>query len=156
MTTTGTDPNLVTGWNVQQNVGAQQGYAQPGLPASPAALTETGNGTPGAPSPLPGNVTNILANPGYADASLSLIQHGATLPASLVPVPTSGTAFTSPVGMTCTVVITGGTVTGVKLQPLGASSFNQIGTGDGTYTVPAGAEIELTYSSAPTWTWMTQ
>jgi len=144
------DPNLVPGWSVQGNVGAQTGYAQPGITASAAALTTPGNGQPGAPNPLPGNVTDILSNPGYADVAPSLIQHGTALASSLVPVPASGTAFTNPVALGCTVVITGGTVTAVKING------NQVGTADGTYTVPGGAQITLTYSAAPTWTWTTQ
>jgi hypothetical protein len=47
------------------------------------------------------------------------------------------------------VVITGGTVTGVLINGL------SVGTGDGTYIVPAGAGIAITYSVAPTWQWNT-
>ncbi len=46
--------------------------------------------------------------------------------------------------------VTGGTVTGVDVNGVSA------GTGDGTYTVPAGQTISLTYSVAPTWTWVLQ
>lgn len=46
-----------------------------------------------------------------------------------------------------TVVISGGTVTTILVNGV------SVGTGDGTYTVPAGATIAVTYSVAPTWTW---
>lgn len=45
------------------------------------------------------------------------------------------------------VVITGGTITVVSVNGL------QVGTGAGTYTVPAGGTISITYSVAPTWAW---
>jgi hypothetical protein len=125
------------------------GYAQPGITAAPAALTTTGNGSPGAPNPLPGNVTDILANPGYGDVSPGIITPGSSLAPSLVPVPASDTVFTNPVGLACMVGIAGGTVTEIKVNGV------HVGTGDGTYTVPAGGTITLTYSDAPTWTWAT-
>jgi hypothetical protein len=149
------DPNTVTGWTVQGSAAQTSlaagvpspGYATAANTASTAALTATGNGSPGAPSPVAGNATDILANPGYADVSPSLIQHGAALPAALVPVLASGTPFTNPVSLACTVVITGGTMTAVKVGSA------QVGTGAGTYTVPGGTPITLTYSAAPTWAW---
>jgi hypothetical protein len=153
MTSNGTDPQLVPGWNVQASAPAP--YSQPGITASTAALTATGNGSPGVPAPVPGNDVSILANPGYADASPSLIIPGTQLAAVLVPVPASGTAFTSPVALSCSVVITGGTVTAVAVKSLGAASAVEIGTGDGTYTIPPRAQVTLTYSAAPTWTWTT-
>jgi len=66
-----------------------------------------------------------------------------SVPASTVPV-----TNTSP--LPATVVISGGTVSNVVV---GAVS---VGTGDGTYTVPSGQSITLTYSAAPTWTWTLQ
>jgi hypothetical protein len=45
------------------------------------------------------------------------------------------------------VTVTGGTVTNVSVN--GATA----GTGPGTYAVPAGGTIALTYSVAPTWNW---
>ncbi|HEX3781746.1 MAG TPA: hypothetical protein VHX38_18945 [Pseudonocardiaceae bacterium] len=55
---------------------------------------------------------------------------------------------TSP--LPATVVISAGTLTNVSVNGVTA------GTGDGTYTVPAGGTITLTYSVAPTWTWALQ
>lgn len=46
-----------------------------------------------------------------------------------------------------TVVVSAGTVTLVTVNGV------TVGTGDGTYAVPAGASIAITYSVAPTWTW---
>jgi hypothetical protein len=45
------------------------------------------------------------------------------------------------------VTITGGTITSVKVNGV------QVGTTAGTYAVPAGQPISITYSSAPTWAW---
>lgn len=45
------------------------------------------------------------------------------------------------------VTISGGTLTAVKVNNV------QVGTTAGTYIVPAGQPISITYSSAPTWTW---
>lgn len=45
------------------------------------------------------------------------------------------------------VVISGGTVTAVFVNGI------QVGSGDGTYTVPSGGAISVTYSVAPTWVW---
>ncbi|HUN30382.1 MAG TPA: hypothetical protein VMU95_00065 [Trebonia sp.] len=165
------DPNTQIGWTVQGGGQVPDGfnattgqvmttlgvpgspYAQAGITATTAALTATGNGSPGVPNPIAGNVTSILSNPGYADANPSLITPGTQLAAALVPVSASGTAFTSPVALPCSVVITGGTITAVALKALGAASAIEVGTGDGTYTVPPGAQITLTYSAAPAWTW---
>lgn len=68
---------------------------------------------------------------------------GFTTPA----VPASGTPVTNTSPLAATVVVTGGTVTGVSVGGV------SVGAGDGTYTVPAGQAIALTYSAAPTWTW---
>jgi len=62
------------------------------------------------------------------------------VPASTVPV-----TNTSP--LTATVVISAGTLTNVSVNGVTA------GTGDGTYTVPPGQTISITYTVAPTWTW---
>ena len=62
------------------------------------------------------------------------------VPASTTPV--ANTGF-----IPVTVVISGGTVTTILIN--GASA----GSGDGTYTLPAGGTIAVTYSVAPTWTW---
>jgi hypothetical protein len=65
-------------------------------------------------------------------------------------VPSSGTAVTNTSPLPASVVISGGTVSNVVVNGVSA------GTGDGTYTVPAGQAITLTYSVAPTWAWTLQ
>jgi hypothetical protein len=45
------------------------------------------------------------------------------------------------------VVITGGTATVTTVNGV------VVGTGDGTYVVPAYGSISVTYSAAPTWVW---
>lgn len=71
---------------------------------------------------------------------------GFTTPA--VPLTTVPVTNTSPVP--ATVVVTGGTVTNVAVNGVTA------GAGDGTYTVPSGQTIAVTYSAAPTWAWTLQ
>jgi hypothetical protein len=62
-------------------------------------------------------------------------------------VPASGTPVKNPSSTLVTVVITGGTMTNVAINGV------TVGTGAGTYTLPPGASITLTYTVAPTWTW---
>ena len=62
-------------------------------------------------------------------------------------VPASGTPAVNSSPMPVSVVVSGGTVSNVVVKGV------SVGTGDGTYTVPQGASITLTYSAAPTWTW---
>ncbi|HEY6494943.1 MAG TPA: hypothetical protein VIZ43_16840 [Trebonia sp.] len=65
-------------------------------------------------------------------------------------VPSSGTPVTSTSPLPATVVVSGGTVSNVVVNGV------SVGTGDGSYTVPAGQAITLTYSAAPTWAWTLQ
>lgn len=65
-------------------------------------------------------------------------------------VPASGTPVTNTSPAAATVTITGGTLSNV------AVNGSTAGTGDGTYTVPAGGTITLTYTVAPTWAWTVQ
>jgi hypothetical protein len=71
---------------------------------------------------------------------------GFTTPA----VPSSGTPAVNTSSLPATVVVSGGTVSNVVVNAV------SVGTGDGTYTVPPGQSITLTYSAAPTWTWTLQ
>jgi parallel beta-helix repeat protein len=63
-------------------------------------------------------------------------------------VPGSGTPYTNGYFTDCTVVVTGGTVTGISV---GGTST---GLTSGTFRVPAGQTITLTYSAAPSWMWV--
>jgi len=65
-------------------------------------------------------------------------------------VPASTTPVTNTSPLPATVVVSAGTVTNVKVNGI------TVGAGDGTYTVPSGATIAITYSAAPTWTWTLQ
>lgn len=62
------------------------------------------------------------------------------MPASTTPVTNSGTVAAA-------VTITGGTLTAVVVNSV------TVGTTAGTYVVPAGQTIAITYSVAPTWVW---
>jgi hypothetical protein len=65
-------------------------------------------------------------------------------------VPASTTPVTNTSPLPATVVISSGTLTNVSVNGV------TVGTGDGTYTVPSGQTISITYSVAPTWTWTLQ
>jgi hypothetical protein len=62
-------------------------------------------------------------------------------------VPASGTPVVSTYNFTVRVTITGGTMTNVVVN--GSS----VGSGAGTYVIPAFGSITLTYTVAPTWSW---
>lgn len=63
-----------------------------------------------------------------------------SVPATTVPV-------TNPTGQFVSVVVTGGTMTNVSVNGV------TVGTGAGTYQLPPGGSISMTYSVAPTWAW---
>jgi hypothetical protein len=62
-------------------------------------------------------------------------------------VPLSTVAVQNPNPFPVTVVVTGGTMTAVIVGGV------TVGTGAGTYVVPAASTISMTYSAAPTWAW---
>lgn len=76
------------------------------------------------------------------------LDQGAGFTTPAVPASLASATNTSP--LPATVVISGGTVSNVAVNGV------NVGTGDGTYTVPPGQAIVLTYSAAPTWTWTLQ
>jgi hypothetical protein len=62
-------------------------------------------------------------------------------------VPLSTVAAANSTGTVVAVTVSGGTLTSVVVNG------TQAGTTAGTYLVPAGGTISITYSVAPTWTW---
>lgn len=67
------------------------------------------------------------------------------------PVPPSGVVYQNPYdSVPQTVVVSGGTGTNVAINSVLQGTF------DGTYTVPASGTIALTYTVAPSWTWVSQ
>lgn len=70
---------------------------------------------------------------------------GGSISTPSVPATTVGVQNTS--GSNVQVVISGGTMTQVIIDGV------QVGTGAGTYTLPAGGTISMTYSVASTWVW---
>lgn len=62
--------------------------------------------------------------------------------------PATNTPVTNANGWAVFVTITGGTLTSVKVNG------TQVGTAAGTYVVPAGQTISVTYTLAPTWNWV--
>jgi hypothetical protein len=156
------DENLVPGWNVQSS--APAGFAQAGVAPTPSNLS----GQLLAGFPYPPGAANVgsensasysassLANPGYADGQNTALG-GITAPA----VPASTVAALNPSGLAALVTLSGGTTTIISTAPWnvggsGAASFTQVGTTTpATVTVPPAGYIKVTYSGAPTWTWVT-
>lgn len=154
-----TNEALVYGWGVQQ-LGAtagQTGYAQNGVnpaTANVSAAEQPSSGASAAPAPTA--VAEVLTNPGYA-VSPATMSPGA-VPAALVPVPATTVGFQNPTGLNCSVTLAGGTVTVVAVAPLvngAAGTYTTIATSSpATVSVPPGGFVKLTYSVAPTWTWV--
>jgi hypothetical protein len=63
-------------------------------------------------------------------------------------VPASNTPVVSTYSFPVLVTITGGTMTNVTINGV------TVGTGAGTYVLPAFGTIQMTYSAAPTWAWV--
>jgi hypothetical protein len=81
-------------------------------------------------------------------ATWSEIVNGPASGAVTTPaVPASTVAVNNPNGFAVQVVITGGTMTAVIVNG------TTVGTGAGTYAVPAAGTISMTYTVAPTWAW---
>jgi hypothetical protein len=124
------DPWVVDGWTVQGSAAQTAlstgvpgaGYAQQGIIVNESLLTSTGNGTPGAPNPIPGNVTDVLQNAVYGDVPPSLLVSGTAidLPSDFVGVAsaravtfTSGTlTYMLPGSTTAVTPATGATIPG--------------------------------------------
>lgn len=174
------DENLTSGWNVQGNApGGGTNYGQTTIGAPGSGYGQAANTTlsygPGQVSaglPQPPGALNVgsqnsgsqtlsvLLNAGYADATGAANR---TLPANIggstvnpPAVPATTVLATNPTSLAAQVVITGGTLTVVKVGVQGTATYaaaTQVGTTAGTYIVPPGGVIGITYSAAPTWTW---
>lgn len=105
----------------------------------------------GGPALIDVTPIKVLANArigGQRDGSMKFttwfeFSSGVTNPG----VPASTTPFVSPYSFPILVNIVGGTMTNVSING------QTVGTGAGTYLLPALATITLTYTVAPTWTW---
>lgn len=152
------DVNLTPGWDTQTDTGLGYGSVAgnssavygPGQVASGLPLMQGTGMSTGE------QASQVLANPGYADGTghaQTLLGTG-NLPATPA-VPASAAVKTNPTNLVATVVISGGTLTQVKVGTAGQTYAQaaQAGTAAGTYTVPPGGVIGITYSVAPTWTW---
>jgi hypothetical protein len=81
------------------------------------------------------------------------IQGAANIPVATPAVPASTTAISNPYGVSMAITVTGGTVTAIST---GSNSANLSPTGltSGTLFLPNDWAISITYSVAPTWTWV--
>jgi hypothetical protein len=153
------DQNLNYGW-ANQKLGAvagQTGYSQNGVNPASGAVSTAEQVSAGAPSPFPGNVTQILENPGYAASPAAVSPGAVTAPAFAA----STVAVQNPTGLNCSVLITGGTVTVIAVAPMvngAAGTFTTIATSTASpvlLNVPPGGFIKITYSVVPTsWVWV--
>lgn len=106
----------------------------------------------GTGNPAP-NIFTIPDAPesGYAwSVKLIAVQLSGTPAAPTVStpaVPASGANVQNPNAFPVNVTITGGTLTNVTVNGV------TVGTTDGTYLVPSGGTISVTYTVAPTWQW---
>lgn len=101
----------------------------------------------GTEIPVGGSVIGVVAQGNGVPVSSPALLPSAPIPTAPA-VPASTTPQTNTNSYPVTVVITGGTgLTSVVVNGV------QVGTTAGTYTVPAGGTIAITYTSAPTWTW---
>jgi hypothetical protein len=121
-----------------------------------ARLDAGGSGTPVDTSKLNAIVAQLPAAQAAVDALAAGGTGTGTGPVVTPPVPASGVAVTNPDSASHSVEVSDGTgsaiVTGV------AVNARQVGAGPGTYTVPAGGTIAVTWSAAvagdsPAWTW---
>ena len=80
----------------------------------------------------------VVSNPGFNPVGLL----------SGPSVGVSGIATTNPWGVPATIYVTGGTVSSIAING------NVTGLTDGMFHLGPGQSITLTYSSAPTWTWI--
>lgn len=99
-----------------------------------------------------GSLINMNSIADYDNTGPPTFTHGiaSTPPAVTTPaVPASGTAVTNSTGVDVMAYVAGGTLTG-------ATEINGASTGldNGGFYLAAGATITLTYSAAPTWTWL--
>jgi hypothetical protein len=108
------------------------------LPAS-----SSGYGVIGPESGFVWRIGRITVSTSGTDAASFTAQPVPSQPA----VPASGVAQQNANTYPVKVVISGGTVTAVTVNGI------QVGSGDGTYLVPAAGSISVTYSVAPTWAW---
>jgi hypothetical protein len=84
---------------------------------------------------------------GAADLRI-LLMSSAQGARSAPTVPASASAFQNPFWRDCAVTVSGGTVSAIAVD--GTS----VGLTSGTVIVPTGKTITLTYSAAPSWTWI--
>jgi len=68
-------------------------------------------------------------------------------------VPASTTALRNPFDRDCYVNVAGGTVSAITVTPMGPLNSPLTMPTSGTFMVPSGGLITLTYTVAPTWSW---
>lgn len=104
--------------------------------------------TPASGCPFPvGSKADLIKNGQTLFACVS-----GSIPATTPAVPASTTPQANNTGQAVAVTIVGGTVTVVSINGV-TQTVNGVNQVAGTFVVPAGQSITLTYSVAPTWVW---
>lgn len=106
------------------------------------------------------NVTYLTGCPIPVNSPFRLYKNPTSLYACTGPgpsaptpaVPGSTTPQNNTTGLPVVVTLIGGTITVVAISGV-TQSVNGVNTIAGSFVVPAGGSITLTYSVAPTWTW---
>lgn len=108
------------------------------------------SGGPALLDVTPLNVSAHARTPGLRDGSLSFTSFWESTATVTTPgVPASGApGTTSTYNFSVLVTVTGGTGTQVTINGVNQGAF------DGTYVLPAFGNIQLTYTVAPTWSWV--
>jgi hypothetical protein len=95
--------------------------------------------------------------PGVSGGTLMRIINGDQVPGTLgisqPAVPASTTAFHNDFYRDALVTVTGGTVTAIAISDSGGANSLTLGITSGSFVVPSGKQVTLTYSVAPSWNW---
>jgi hypothetical protein len=97
-----------------------------------------------------GNQVSLVFNDVTQATAANTTGNGATPTVATPAVPATTVVATNTTGADVNVYIIGGTITQVKVNTV------LVGTGAGSYYLPAGATISITYSVAPTWVWQAE
>lgn len=162
--TTGTNMNIVwiqtaannNSWpcdNIIENIDMGNVAATGGSSVAKHGVGFGGGATPNIVGPM-GLTNGISPNPANVSGGMAnLVWRNPNQPTGPITTPpaiaASGTAVTNNFGVPCQVFVNGGTVSAVAI---GGTATGETVTG-GSYRVPVGGTITLTYSVAPTWTW---
>lgn len=140
------DENLVPGWDVQANtnLGFAQAAVIGGYEATQGQVSAGGNSMAGGVAPYQ---TDVLVNGSYSVTPTTALGQSVVW---TTQIPASTVFKAQPFGTNASMTIAGGTLTSVNYTAFGSTTSVQLGTAAGTYNIPAGASVAVTYSVVPT------